>query len=533
MKDCQLPTFDVLKPAGFGSHNLRELGIRWMNIERNEWWLGGVLLLLLMLLFAVDSVTAHGFTNHMLYIVVVLIATASTRVWMPSIIAGVGSILTVVGMVMSPATPGLPLWMPWGNRVFTIGTLWILVWFAWKRRQAESALRSMNENLEEAVTDRTRELATVNRSLIMEITDRRQAEHAFRLSEGRLAGILDIAEDAIIVTEYDRSISLFNQGAAKLFGYDPSEVLGRPIDLLLPARCEVARTSHMDRFALLPESGHRVAERREVFGLRKNGSEFPAEASISQLTIGEKTTFTVIVRDMTHRLMTERQLQSLTAQLMAAQDEERRRIAQELHDDINQRLALLAIDMGRVESDPSMTTGHIRDRLRSLTQRLGVISDDIRRMAYQFHPSILDDLGLPAALTQLADDWSARTGTKVVIVQEEMVDPLPRAIASCLYRVVQESLVNVMKHAQAARVELELTCGGQDITLSIYDNGVGFNLDAIHSRYPGLGLVNMRERVRSVGGRFDLHSEPGRGTHITVQIPFSGAAHEEATSSFG
>lgn len=497
-----------------------------MSIKRNEWWLGGVMLLLLMLLFAVDSVTAHGFTNHMLYTGVVLIATASTQVWMPSIVAGIGSILTVVGMVMSPATPGLPLWMPWGNRTFTIGTLWILVWFALKRRQAESALRLMNENLEEAVTERSYELATVNQALSTEIIDRLQAEHASRLSEGRLAGILDIAEDAIIVTDHNRSISLFNQGAARLFGYDPDEVLGQPIDLLLPARCQATHTSRLDAFTPISESGSRTGERREVIGLKKNGCEFPAEASISQLTIGEKTTFTVIVRDITQRLMTERQLQSLTAQLMAAQEEERRRIAQELHDDINQRLALLAIDMGRIESDHLSTTGHIRDKLRPLTQRLGVISDDVRRMAYQFHPSILDDLGLPAALEQLADDWSVRTGTKVVIVQEEIISPLPRTIASCLYRVTQESLVNVMKHAKATRVELELTCGDQEITLSIHDTGVGFNLEAIHSRHLGLGLVNMRERVRSVGGCFDIQSEPGRGTHITVQIPLSGAAHE-------
>ena len=504
-----------------------------MKLVEKEWRLHVVMMLLLTLLFVVDIETHHGFANHVLYVIVVLAATTSRHAWMPAAVAGIATVLTVIGMIVRPGTLGLPLWMPIWNRAFTITMLWILVWFAWKRRVAESALKLLNENLEETVTERTRELTSVNRALVLEITERLQAEQAFRLSEGRLAGILDIAEDAVIITERDRSISLFNQGAAKLFGYDPNEVLGHAIDLLIPERFRHDHALHMDLFAGSPASGRRMAQRREVFGLRKDGSEFPAEASISKLTVGERTTFTVIVRDISDRLMTEHQLQSLTSQLMTAQEEERRRIAQELHDDINQRLALLAIDMGRVESDPAVMTDQAREITRSLAQRLATISDDVRRMAYQFHPSILDDLGLTAALKQLADEWSVKTGIKVVVVQEELADPLPRNIASCLYRVTQESLANIIKHASATRVELELTCGDQEITLSIYDTGVGFDLKEIQGRHSGLGLVNMRERVRSVGGHFDIQSEPGRGTHITVQIPLSGAPHEETKSPLG
>ena len=503
-----------------------------MNLVGKEWRLVGVMLLLVVVLFVVDIVTPLGFTNHVLYAAVVLVATVSHHVWMPSVVAGIGTVLTVVGMILSPVMPGFPVWMVFGNRTFTIIMLWILVWFAWKRRQAELALKLANEHLEQKVTERTRELAGINQALVLEVTERMQVEHAFQLSEGRLAGILDIAEDAIIVTEQDRSISLFNQGATKLFGYDPDEVLGQPIDLLLPQRFRADHAYHIDAFGQASETARRMAQRREVFGLKKNGSEFPAEASISKLTVGEKTTFTVIIRDITDRLTTERQLQSLTAQLMAAQEEERRRIAQELHDDINQRLALLAIDMGKVESDPAAMTGQTRAITHSLAQRLAKISDDVRRMAYQFHPSILDDLGLTAALKQLTDEWSVRTGIKVVIVQEEIADPLPSNIASCLYRVAQEGLANIIKHARAARVELELTCDAQEVTLSIHDTGVGFDLEEIQARHPGLGLVNMRERVRSVRGRFTIQSEPGRGTRIIVQIPLSGALHEEATSSF-
>lgn len=218
---------------------------------------------------------------------------------------------------------------------------------------------------------------------------------------------------------------------------------------------------------------------------------------------------------------------------MTAQEEERRRIARELHDDINQRLALVAIEIGNMLSDPSILTEQTKRTIQSLSQRLVRISDDVRRMAYQFHPSILDDLGLTAALKRMADEWSEKTGIKIVIVQEEMADRLPRDVASCLYRVSQESLANIVKHSHAVRVELELTCGEQEITLSIYDAGVGFDLKDVQARNPGLGLVSMRERVRSVRGRFDIQSEPGRGTHIMVHIPFSGAPHEETTSYLG
>jgi signal transduction histidine kinase len=218
---------------------------------------------------------------------------------------------------------------------------------------------------------------------------------------------------------------------------------------------------------------------------------------------------------------------------MTAQEEERRRISRELHDDINQRLALLAIELGRLEAQPPAASDHVRLAFQSISQRLAGISDDVRRMAYQFHPSILDDLGLFAALQYLAEDFSAKTGIKTIIVQEEFDDPLPRDIASCLYRITQESLANVTKHARTSRVEVELTCDGQEVTLSIQDGGVGFDLERVRAHHLGLGLVNMRERVRSVQGRLDIQSQPGHGTHIVVSIPLPGEPHESPASVAG
>lgn len=504
-----------------------------MTSTQREWWRGAAMLLLLTGLFVLDIYTPLAFANHFLYALVILIAIGSRFTWMPSVAAGLSTALTVTGTVLSPRIPDLPLWIPVGNRAFTIVIIWVLAWFAMKRREAETALQKVNEGLEEKVAERTRQLAGVNQALVSEVTERMQTEQAFRLSEGRLAGILDIAEDAIIVIEKDHSISLFNQGAARLFGYSPDEVLGRPVDILLPERHRTSHSNNIQAFAQAPESARRMAQRREVFGLRKDGKEFPAEASISKLTVGEKTTFTVILRDITDRLQAERQLQSLTTQLMTAQEEERRRISRELHDDINQRLAILAIEMGNIETGPAISPDQARQAFQSLAQRLAAISDDVRRIAYRFHSSILDDLGLSAALKQLTDEFSTGTGIKTVVVQEDLKDPFPRDISSCLYRIAQECLTNVRRHAKASRVELELTCDGSAVTLSVQDAGVGFDLERIRSRHLGLGLINMRERVRSVHGKFEIVSQPGHGTQVSVVIPLPGAYHEETTSPAG
>lgn len=219
-------------------------------------------------------------------------------------------------------------------------------------------------------------------------------------------------------------------------------------------------------------------------------------------------------------------LQALAGQLLTAQEEDRRRISRDLHDDINQRLAMLSMDLRRIEKDPSSDPEHLRDETRRVSECLTAVSDDVRQMAYRFHPSILDDLGLVKAVRRLVDDFSARTGITNTYVHKDPGATLPAEVTICLYRVVQESLSNITRHAQAAQVEVELICEDEVVSLSVRDNGVGF--DAGHLAQVGghLGLLSMKERVRQARGTLEVESAPTHGTQIRVEIPLSpGALH--------
>ena len=230
----------------------------------------------------------------------------------------------------------------------------------------------------------------------------------------------------------------------------------------------------------------------------------------------------------------QEELRSLAGQLLTAQEEDRRRISRDLHDDINQRLAMLTMDLRRMEKEPLTDPGYLRDEIRLVSERLTVVSDDVRQMAYRFHPSILDDLGLVKAVRRLVDEFSSRTGIRNDYVHNDPLAALPDEIAICIYRVVQESLSNVARHAHASHVEVEVIFEEEAVVLSILDNGLGFDIE--QPKKPGghLGLLNMKERARLAKGTFEIESTPGHGTHIRVDIPLiHGGHHAETAHSVG
>lgn len=213
------------------------------------------------------------------------------------------------------------------------------------------------------------------------------------------------------------------------------------------------------------------------------------------------------------------ELRTLAGKLLSVQDEERRRIARDLHDDVNQRLAVLGLDLESIAQSLPPSSVNIRRRLLALQEQVMTLTSDIRHLAYQFHQTIVEDLGLVVALQRYLNDFTRRTGVNARFIKRNLRDAIPLAVASCLYRVAQESLGNVAAHSRATQVTVELTGGATDMTLIVRDDGAGMDVDDVRRQSRGLGILSMRERLRLLGGSLEIHSQPGHGTAVHARAP--------------
>jgi signal transduction histidine kinase len=208
---------------------------------------------------------------------------------------------------------------------------------------------------------------------------------------------------------------------------------------------------------------------------------------------------------------------TLSAKLLQMQEEERRRIARELHDGINQQLAVIVIELGRLAQTPEFTPEVLYEQLEELRRQAIELSQDVRALSHRLHPAVLEHLGLIAALRSLCTRFSQREGIRTSFAAE-LCQPPDKDLSLCLYRIVQESLHNVAKHSHASTAEVRLRRSGDKLFLRIWDDGIGFTRP-IDGKGPGIGLISMEERARLAGGDLQLRSFPGRGTTICVSIP--------------
>jgi signal transduction histidine kinase len=211
------------------------------------------------------------------------------------------------------------------------------------------------------------------------------------------------------------------------------------------------------------------------------------------------------------------EVRALAAQLITAQEEERRRVSRDLHDGLCQKLASLAFDVENLAVSlpgPAAT----RSRLRSLRARAIQVSEEARHIAYELHPSVLDDLGLVVSLKALCDEFAKTEKMRVRFTAGKLPHLIPQQVASSLYRIAQESLQNVAKHAKAKHLFVAVVMRDHSLELSLEDDGIGFAPQAVKGK-GGLGLVSMRERARILGASLSIDSKPGDGARISIKVP--------------
>jgi two-component system, chemotaxis family, CheB/CheR fusion protein len=361
---------------------------------------------------------------------------------------------------------------------------------------------------------------------IEDFTERRRAQEEAEKSRLTIRALLESALQSIISVDPNGKIAMINGNTETMFGYRSEELIGRPLDLLIP---EEGRERHPEHFkAYLASPRSRLAGNGlNLNGRKKDGTTFPVEIALSAIDTAEGKLAVAFVSDITQRVQLEQaaqaralEVQALAASLLTVQEDERRRVSRELHDRICQQLAALAIDIGTLAADPP-PSGKTRDRLKALQTRVVKASEETRHIAYELHSSVLDDLGLAASLRDLCRQFSERAPeTKVKYTDVPVSAPVPREIASCIYRVAHECLQNIAQHTHARRVSVALTLEKGVIVLTVVDDGAGFHPEAVKGR-GGLGLIGMEERARLVKGQLTITSQPGKGARIALRIPMN------------
>ena len=344
-----------------------------------------------------------------------------------------------------------------------------------------------------------------------------------------LAAVVDSSDDAIVTKTLAGVITSWNRGAERLFGYTAAEAVGRPIFLIVP---EERRAEEEDVLARL-KRGERI-DHFETVRITKDGRRVPISLTVSPVKNehGQIIGASKVARDISDRLRTEylaeqqrveeERMRLLTRRVLA-QEDERRRIARELHDQLGQQLTALRLTLSALDTS-SIDAPAFRvqiDTLRALAQQL---DEDVSFRVWELTPTVLDKTGLPETLRDYVSHWSTHFGVAAQIHIEDHAERLPIDVETTMYRLAQESLNNVIKHARATRVDVILEWRQGHAVLIVEDNGVGFAGAESDSMGQGLGLIGMRERASLVGADLQIESEVGRGTTIVLRVPLAAAA---------
>ncbi len=342
-------------------------------------------------------------------------------------------------------------------------------------------------------------------AMVEDITAKKTAEEA----QFRHVAIVESSEDAIISKNLDGVITSWSASAERMFGYSEAEVLGHSITILFPPELGEEENKILETL----RAGGRL-EHYETVRITKAGKKVDVSLSIYPIkdSTGKIEGISEIARNISERKKAEQALTDMTRKLIAGQEQERARIGRELHDDINQRLAMLALELEQ-PYDPS----EFQKRVQEFRDELRQISDDVQALSHNLYATKLEYLGVLAGMKSWCKEVAERQKLDIDF-RSDVRSALPLDVGRPMFRVLQEALHNASKHSGVKRIEVQLREDSGEIHLIVRDSGKGFDVEAA-LQGKGLGLTSMRERVRLVNGTIEIQSKPMGGTTIHVRVP--------------
>ncbi len=350
-------------------------------------------------------------------------------------------------------------------------------------------------------------------SIIRDITEKKRSEEALRLSEERHRSVFEISPVGICLLGLEGNLESVNPAGAAIFGYTAGELPGLKVGDIVP------KITRPDLDLLVKNIGENGPQIFESEGRKKNGTAFPLQvsAALYRLTDGERL-FLILVDLTGQKQAAEAEhLQRLAKTLLRFQEEERKHLARELHDHLGQDLATIKIGLALARKDHPKLAPRLAEEIDESIRTADKIIADVRRISAGLRPESIDKIGLLPVLEDEIRRLSSRSGVAITLDSAGLEERLPSALEIAVYRIVQEALTNVIKHASSKSAQITIRRGEAGIVVTIRDDGRGFPPE--RGKTGGLGLLGIRERVAAEGGSLRIESSPGEGTSLCVTIP--------------
>jgi PAS domain S-box-containing protein len=365
--------------------------------------------------------------------------------------------------------------------------------------------------------------------LVSEVVERTKAEKSLRESRNYLENLTNSLPDAVFLVKMPERVIEWANGTDNVLGYEPGERVGKTTEFLYPGRKDFIEFG--DKIQRVIAAGDDIFHIEQTLKI-KSGALFPVNIDVSLFRIDQSVvSVTAIVRDISNRKRAEQEIQlfqerlkALAAQLTIAEEKERRRIAADLHDHVGHSLALARMQLnGILESDSDQgRTILVKDISNIMLQAL----QETRSLIFELSTASMSDIGLGAAISEwLEEQIEKRHGLKTEFcgtIAKKHQKTLDESVRTLLFRSVRELLTNVVKHDRANKVAVHFGDQDNDISITIEDDGIGFDRDALklkNSPKDGFGLFSIQDRMANLGGAFDIQSKPGKGCRVVLTVP--------------